>query len=293
MATKLILDTDIGTDIDDAICLTYLLANPECDLLGITTVTGEPEKRAMIASSLCIHAGKEVPIYPGLAAPLRIKQKQKIAIQAKSLDKWKHETSFPKDEAINFLRKTIRENPGEIVLLTIGPLTNIGTLFALDPEIPSMLKSLVLMCGYFEFKFKGKYKLEWNAKGDYHSSEIVFKYNPPIVRSIGLDVTSRVQMNSEEFRNKFNAEPFRPLWDYASHWFQTYSHSVTFHDPLAGTTVFNNEICKFKKGNIRIGIKGKRNKGKTRWTENINGCHEIAVSVNRQKFFDEYFSVFK
>ncbi|UCE08759.1 MAG: nucleoside hydrolase, partial [bacterium] len=47
MRTKILLDTDIGTDIDDAVCLAYLLANPECELMGITTVTGEAEKRAM------------------------------------------------------------------------------------------------------------------------------------------------------------------------------------------------------------------------------------------------------
>ena len=50
MTTKIILDTDIGSDVDDAICLAYLLAQPKCDLLGITTVTGESDKRAMLAS---------------------------------------------------------------------------------------------------------------------------------------------------------------------------------------------------------------------------------------------------
>ena len=44
MSTKVLLDTDIGTDIDDCICLSYLLAQPECELLGITTVTGEADK---------------------------------------------------------------------------------------------------------------------------------------------------------------------------------------------------------------------------------------------------------
>lgn len=293
MATKLLLDTDIGTDIDDAICLSYLLANPECDLLGITTVTGEPEKRAMIASSLCKYAGKEVPIYPGFPTPLRIPQKQKIAIQARSLRNWKHDTTFPKGEAINFLRKTIRENPGEVVLLTIGPLTNIGALFTLDPEIPSLLKSLVMMCGYFQFKFKGKGRLEWNAKGDYHSSEVVFRSNPPVLRAIGLDVTSRVRLTSKEFIDKFSAEPFLPLQDYAKHWFKAFTHKITFHDPLAGAIVFNEDICKFIKGSIEIGMSGKRNRGKTYWQENEKGNHEIAVAVDKQKFFDEYFSVFK
>ena len=61
---KLLLDTDIGSDIDDAICLAYLLAKPECDLLGITTVSGEPEKRAMLASAICKAAGRTSRSFP-------------------------------------------------------------------------------------------------------------------------------------------------------------------------------------------------------------------------------------
>ena len=49
---KILLDTDIGGDIDDAICLAYLLKEPQCELLGITTVCGEPEKRAAIADAI-------------------------------------------------------------------------------------------------------------------------------------------------------------------------------------------------------------------------------------------------
>ena len=45
---KILLDTDIGGDIDDAICLAYLLKEPGCKLLGITTVCGESEKRAAV-----------------------------------------------------------------------------------------------------------------------------------------------------------------------------------------------------------------------------------------------------
>ena len=59
---KVILDTDIGSDIDDAICLAYLLSQPECDLLGITTVSGEVRERAKLASALCKTAGREVSI---------------------------------------------------------------------------------------------------------------------------------------------------------------------------------------------------------------------------------------
>jgi purine nucleosidase len=257
MAVKVILDTDIGTDIDDAICLTYLLHKPDCNLLGITTVTGEPEKRAMIASSLCRHAGKEIPIYPGIADPLRIEQRQKFAQQAKSLNKWKHETVFPKNEAIGFLKKTIRDNPGEVILLTVGPLTNIGVLFNEDPELPSLLKAHYLMGGYYLLNMRGRIPLEWNIMGDYHASDIVFRADTPLVRAAGLDVTTKVVLNSREFREKFSADQFKPLHDYASHWFEQFTHNITFHDPLAAAMIFNDNIVEYEKGKVTVGTKRK------------------------------------
>jgi purine nucleosidase len=291
MAVKVLLDTDIGTDIDDAICLTYLLANPNCDLLGITTVTGEPDKRAMLASSLCILAGKDIPIYPGIAEPLIIEQQQKIAQQAKSLEKWKHKKDFPKGQAIEFMRRTIRENPNQVVLLTIGPLTNVGLLFKVDEEIPSLLKGLVMMCGYFEHKIEGWNKLEWNAKGDFHSSNIVYYANVKMHRSIGIDVTSQVTMDSKKFKEKFSAEIFKPLQDYAQHWYD-YSHTVTFHDPLAAATIFNDKICGFESGNVSIELNDSENNGLTKWEKKQNGKHKIATTVNKEEFCNEYFSVF-
>lgn len=69
MTLKVLLDTDIGSDIDDAVALAYLLAQPECELLGITTVSGEAAKRAQLASALCKVAGRDIPIFPGREAP--------------------------------------------------------------------------------------------------------------------------------------------------------------------------------------------------------------------------------
>ena len=84
MTKKIILDTDIGSDIDDAVCLAYLLSHPDCDLMGITTVSGEPVKRAMLASAICKAVNRNIPIYPGSEAPLLIKQKQPVAAPGKS-----------------------------------------------------------------------------------------------------------------------------------------------------------------------------------------------------------------
>lgn len=293
MAEKILLDTDIGTDIDDAICLAYLLANPECDLMGITTVTGEAVKRAMLASALCKIAGKDIPIYPGCETPLIIKQKQKLAVQAKALKNWDHEENFPRHEAINFLRDTIRRNPGEIILLTIGPLTNIGILFAMDPEIPSLLKGMVLMCGYFERKYKRIFPLEWNARGDYHATDIVYRSRPPFMRSVGLDVTSRVKMKPREFKEVFSFDILRPVLDYSGYWFKNYKH-VTFHDPLAAAAIFDDSILGFKKGKVEIELEKKGHKGLTHWkSHKRTGCHEVALEVDKDRFFQHYLSMFR
>ena len=59
MTEKILLDTDIGSDIDDAVCLAYLLANPKVELLGITTVTGEGEKREQRHALAVVRDGQQ------------------------------------------------------------------------------------------------------------------------------------------------------------------------------------------------------------------------------------------
>ncbi len=294
MGKKILLDTDIGTDIDDAVCLAYLLANPECELLGITTVTGEAEKRAMLASALCRVAGKNIPIFPGSENPLIVPQKQTTALQAAALKKWDHQKKFPQGEAVEFLRQTIRANPGEIILLTIGPLTNIGLLFKVDPQVTSLLKGLVMMCGYFFHRLEGINRLEWNAFGDPHATTIVYRAPITSHRSVGLDVTCQVKMNSTEVKQKFQQELLKPVLDFAEVWFAHYYDTITFHDPLAATTIFDDQICCFQPGNVTIELEQKDSIGFTHWhSGDPNSPHQIAAQVDKDRFFKHYFSVFE
>lgn len=287
---KIMLDTDIGSDIDDAICLAYLLSEPTCDLLGITTVSGEAVERAQIASVLCKAAGKDVPIYPGAVKPLLIPQKQPLAQQATALPNWDYQKIFPPNEAVEFMRHTIHANPGEVTLLGIGPMTNIGLLFALDPEIPRLLKALVMMVGVFTNKLAGVGPLEWNAICDPHALALIYQSSVPVHRSIGLDVTCQVKMDAQEVRERFQKGLLRPVLDFAEIWFNERS-SVTFHDPLAAVTLFDDTICEFERGTIEVELTSQRLLGMTHWTpDNANGTHEVALRVSSQRFFDRYFS---
>jgi len=291
MSTKILLDTDIGSDIDDAVCLAYLLANPKCELLGITTVTGEAVKRAQLASVLCKVAGKDVPIFPGAEQPFLIPQRQPECPQAIALKKWPHDKKFPQGQAIQFLRETIRRHPGEVVLLAIGPLTNIALLFTIDPEIPSLLKGLVMMCGVFTNRLAGAGPKEWNAICDPHATAVVYRHSAKTHRSIGLDVTCRVTMKAAEVKRRFRKTLLKPVLDFAETWFQ-HVNRITFHDPLAATTIFDDKICKFEHGTVQVELASERLAGMTHWMLAANGRHEVALDVDSERFFKQYFSVF-
>jgi inosine-uridine nucleoside N-ribohydrolase len=288
---KVLLDTDIGSDIDDAICLAYLLAHPQCELLGITTVSGEPYKRAMLASAVCMAAGKEVPIFPGAPLPFLIPPHQPLAQQASALAHWPHRQEFPEGHAIGFLRDTIRAHPGEVTLLAIGPMTNVALLFAMDPEIPSLLGGFYMMIGSFTtgIVFEGM-RHEWNALNDPHATAIVYRAQSKIHRSVGLDVTLQVQMDAAEVRRRFQAPLLKPVLDMAEVWFQS-RPEVTFHDPLAAVSIFNPEVCTYTRGEVTTELLSPALAGMTYFRAGESGPHEVALGVDPDKFFADYFGV--
>lgn len=215
---KILLDTDIGTEVDDAITLAYLLANPDAEIMGITTVTGEAAERARLASVLCRIAGRaDIPIYPGCETPVFVPQIELYAPQKKVLSRWEHQKEFPANRAVAFMQDVIRRNPGEITLVCIAPLTNVGLLFAMDPEAALLLKRIVLMCGsptYTRYDNTGetmsameksdvivlgsKGVIENNALIDPHATKIVYGADVREHITCGLNVTSQLIMKPEE-----------------------------------------------------------------------------------------------
>src|SRR3954464_14894050 len=142
--TPLLLDTDVGTNIDDSLALAYLLRHPRCDLLGVTTVSGDVARRAACAEVLCREAGRDdVPIHCGAPGPLLIGPGQSAVPLYPAISHRPHRADRAVGPAVEFMRPLVRERPGEVTLLSIGPLTNVAVLFAVDPEIPRLLKSIV------------------------------------------------------------------------------------------------------------------------------------------------------
>lgn len=289
---KVLFDTDIGSDIDDALALAYLLCEPRCELVGITTVTGEADRRAEMASAMCRHVGRDdIPIHVGCDRALLGRLRQEHAQQAAALGTRDRRRFGTDNTAIEFMRQTIRANPGEITLLAVGPMTNVAVLFATDPEIPAMLRDLVLMCGRFSTAMGG----EWNAFNDTLATAITYgsatHTRPPRHVSYGLDVTLQVRLPADECRQRFTARVLEPVREFAEVWFSHASHA-TFHDPLAAVCLFEPDICRCRRGRVDVSLHAPT-EGWTVFTADETGPHEVANEVDAARFFTRYFDTLR
>jgi purine nucleosidase len=291
-----LLDTDIGSDIDDAVALSYLLRNPRCALIGVTTVTGDVIQRAALVQILHEAYGRHtLPIHCGASTPLLWGPGQPNVPQYEAVKHHPHRLDRRPNTAVEFLQRSIRSRPGQITLLSIGPLTNIAILFALDPEIPSLLARFVSMAGVF---YDDPNRLEWNCMVDPIATAIVYAATakakiPGGHLSVGLDVTQRCRLSAAEVKARFTPSPLDVVQEMAGSWFQ-HSWDVTFHDPLAAALIFEPDLCHYESGTIEILVEsGKDNTGQTKLiTDTEHKPHTVAKHVDVERFFAEYFRVF-
>ena len=185
---KIILDTDIGDDIDDAIALAYALGSPEFDLLGVTVVYGDVETRARIARRMLRLAGRDdVPVrvgferafafdwHPG-TAPEECSQRSAVADDADPVPR--------SPGAAEFIAETVRRHPGEVHVLTIGAMTNLAAAICAEPALAGQIASVVSLAGYVPPREK---EPEWNVRYDPPAAQCVARSG---VRwtAIGADV---------------------------------------------------------------------------------------------------------
>lgn len=282
---KLIVDTDIGSDIDDTLCLAYLLKQPLCEITGITTGSSEPEKRAEIVDSVCQYLGKDIPIFPGLGTPLIGRQLQVKVHQYDVVDRFVHKKSFPKNSAIDFMRKTIEDNPHQITIVAIGPLTNIGALFAAYPHVIPLIKEVSVMGGSYFSEAVSFMAEEWNIKNDPIAAKIVFDSGVPLIVA-GLDVTLKLKIKCNEFIAASHSKAMEPVAIYAKKFLER-TNDMYFHDPLVAAYLFDRDICAFKRGHIHVGIGA--DWGRTYFTESADANALVAYKVEPARFFGHYY----
>lgn len=282
---KILLDTDIGGDIDDAICLAYLLKEPECNLIGITTVCGDSNIRASVADAICRAAGRKIPIKAGSDTSLQTIPVYPTPDGARGLKRWPHRT-YEKSDATDFLYGKIKENPHEIILIGIGNMTNIAKLFIAYPDTPGLLKGLYVMNGYFGVSALPEPCYNWNSWADPLASRIVFSANVSTHRVIPLEVTDALTIDAKKALITFKADDklMKSVLDFGSAWLDS-SGKLTLHDPLAAVSVFHPHICHFKRGTVQVETDKEENMGGTIFNANSKGNIELARSADGEEFY--------
>ncbi len=156
MAIPLILDTDIGTDVDDALAVALALRHPEIELRAVTTVSGDARKRALIAKKLLRLAGRDdVEVATGIASPFEVNGRRAWMGHEGDglLDAADDARALPlsaRDAATVFIEESRRnEGVAGCEIAVIGMQTNVAAAFDRDPSLPRRVGRLAVMGGVF------------------------------------------------------------------------------------------------------------------------------------------------
>lgn len=273
LAHKVIFDTDPG--VDDAMALYYALAHPGIDVVGITTTFGNVSVKQAAANALylCTLAGRSTVITQGVSQPLVKKAgiPPDFIHGGDGLGNLPHrvasEGQLDARSSAQFIVDMARQYPGEITLVAVGPLGNLATALQLAPELPTLVRQVILMGGTVLESGNVSPVAEANIWNDPHAADAVFTAGWPLTM-VGLDVTHQVILPLRLFKNI--AEHHHHLaTDTLYHAVHFYSAFYSQHDPIVGqvngcyghdvlafVVLTNPELFSLKTGRVRVATEG-------------------------------------
>ncbi|MGO1849970.1 nucleoside hydrolase [Microbacterium sp.] len=184
-----VIDTDNslgvpGSEVDDAFAIAAAFGAEEIDVLAVTAVHGNAglAETARATRELVKAFGSEAVVAEGSARPLVVEPSGDVPPQADS------------DDALDEMSATIRARPGQVVILALGPMTNLARLFAREPDLVKLVREVVGMGGSY-LRTTGRLDLpgEFNVWTDPDATAAVFRSGAAI-RMVGLDVTEEVRL---------------------------------------------------------------------------------------------------
>ena len=214
MTDRIPLILDVDTGIDDSLALLYAAASPEADLVAVTCVSGNIDARQVGINTRAILelAGRaDVEVAMGRETPLQ--RALETAPETHGPQGLGHAELPPPSAAISdrhavdVILDEARQRPGEITLVTLGPLTNLAIAVLREPRLPRLLKGYALMGGAFGASGNTTPTTEWNIHCDPEAAQIVFRAwsaaiaeDPTIPRpmALGLNVTERARIGTDE-----------------------------------------------------------------------------------------------
>ncbi len=251
-----VIDTDIGDDIDDAFALALALRSPELKILGVTTTFGDTELRARLVDRYLAAVGRsDIPVGAGVQTETANPMTQ--AAYARRGQERTHR------DGVAFLLDQIRAHPGEVTLIAIGPLFNVQEAIRRDAATFRKLKRVVLMGGSIDRGYDGKNgerrpaDAEWNINRDPAGAQALLAAGVPVFM-MPLDST-QVHLQEPERETIFaHGSPVTDQVTLLYHQWRagTHSSTPTLFDPVAVTYAFRPEMCPAQPMRIEVDDKG-------------------------------------
>jgi purine nucleosidase/pyrimidine-specific ribonucleoside hydrolase len=277
----IIIDTDLGDSIDDALALAFALHSPELDVRAVTTVIDDVESKTRLAwKMLGVYNRRDIALAMGAPEPLL---DPTVSAASKEFEVLTRNDTIPdaaRRRAADLIIDVALQSRGKITIVAIGPLTNIALALKADPRIKNNIERIVIMGGaYFSSE------AEYNVKRDRAAAEIVFHSGVPIT-AVGLDVTSQCKLREKDLdRLRLADDPSSNflvrLIDLAEQ--QTHDPNPTLYDPLAIAAIFRPDLLEMQAGTVDVPLTGP---GQTIFKPASGAKTQVGVRVNAQAFLD-------
>jgi len=290
---RVIFDTDIGTDVDDCLVLAFLLGSPEIRIEAITTVYGDVALRARICNKLLALRGVAgIPVRAGMSNPL-------LGIDPvywpghEGVGLFEPGDTFavgPDDRAVRhaveILIDQVLENPGQIHILAVGPLTNIATAILREPAFASAIAKLTIMGGLIQ-THQTETLTEHNIRCDPEAAHIVFSSGATI-ELVPLDVTLRAIIDVAGVnRIRATGTPYHhAVADQVTRYpgFAERGNRTFLHDPLAAAALLRPDLLTWRDLAVRVELSGRLTRAMTVATapdEHHPATARVALDLDR------------
>ncbi|QNO15195.1 nucleoside hydrolase [Alkalicella caledoniensis] len=299
---KIILDVDPG--IDDAMAIALALKTKGVQLLGLTTVGGNLplNKTTDNAAKILKLLGANCKVYPGMAGPLIRELHTAEQIHGPTglgyLDLPAAQEYIGNKHGVDFIIDEINNNPHEVTLIAVGPLTNVANAIKKDKSVIDKVKEIIIMGGAVYTGGNVTPAAEFNIYVDPESAQIVFNSGANITL-VGLDVTLQALLTEEhiEILKEKGGKIGQAIGSMTDFYLERYKDhnklkGCALHDPLAVGVALDKSLVKTQKVFVAVETKGEFTRGETlgdvhgRFGKepNINVC----IEVDEKRFINSF-----
>jgi purine nucleosidase len=311
---RVIIDCDTG--IDDALALLYAVASSDAEVVAVTCCSGNVEARQVADNTRAllelagrddieVALGREVPLVrPLMVAP---ETHGPRGVGYANLPEPKAQLSDR--HGADLLIEEARRAPGEITLITLGPLTNLAVALVREPDLPHLLNGLVMMAGSYRSAGNTAATTEWNVAVDPEALQVVlagWADCPEVPRplALGLDVTERAKMTPDHLARlaalagDSSDNPIVAFIDDALRFYMEFHsrydgfYGAFIHDALAVAAALDPTLVRTESVTVEVELSGRWTTGETvtdwrrSWGREPN--LDVAVEADVEAFFERF-----